>query len=307
MAESNRGRLAYIAEATVGVTPTDPALEIMRFTTHSLAYAKQTTASSEIRDDALISSIPVVSANVGGDINVEYSSASFNELIAAAIRDIESTSMTNGLEIPSFSIEESILDVVQYRIFRGMRVNTWSMTGNVGSIVTGAFGFMGRTEETASADTGWLGAGSRVDPNTNEPWNATSNVGTILVDDTDVGACFQGFDLNLTNNIRDRYCLGAVTPGGTPYGTMEVTGNLRDVFSAWDDLYDAMKAHADVKLVFDFTGAEGDLTKVTLPRVKLISGTVQPQGLNADYQQNIGYQALPDAGGIMIQVDYTAA
>lgn len=307
MSEANRYQLAYVAEVAAGTTPTNPVLQLIPTTGANFGYNKSTVSSNNLRADAQVDNVPVVAAALSGDVQVEYQSEAYNDFIAAAIRSTVSASMTNGVETPSFSLEEVFTDVGQYRLWAGMRVNTLALSATVQSIVTGSFGFIGTSHTVADSDSGYLGTGSRTALLGNESWNAAANIGTLLVDGGDPGLCFQQIDLNINNNIRDNYCLGTTETSANPYGEMEITGTLRSFFKDWDDLYAAMLAHSDVSLEFTFTGAEGDTTRILLPRIKLLTDAVAPTGKNTDVEESVTFQALPNGAGVSIQVDYTAS
>jgi len=85
MADTSRGQMAYIPEVTLGVTPVNPALQIVRMTGTTLAHTKNTVQSSELDATRMLTDIPEVSAESSGELNFEYSAASYDAFIEAAL------------------------------------------------------------------------------------------------------------------------------------------------------------------------------------------------------------------------------
>jgi hypothetical protein len=73
MADSNRLRLAYVEETTLGVTPASPQMRTIRATGESLNHDIQTTESKEIRSDRQTADLMQVGAVNSGALNFELS------------------------------------------------------------------------------------------------------------------------------------------------------------------------------------------------------------------------------------------
>ena len=101
MSDTNRGRIAYVAESTLGTTPTDPALQILRLTSSDLAYNKETTQSNELDSGRMLTDVPEVGASASGSLSIEYSPGSFDDLIEAALGGTRSSkvSLSGGIDI----------------------------------------------------------------------------------------------------------------------------------------------------------------------------------------------------------------
>lgn len=82
---SNRVALRVVDEATWGVTPNNPTLEALRFTSESLNYNADFTMSEEIRADRMTPDTVQVSASAGGDIKGELSYATYDKLFACGL------------------------------------------------------------------------------------------------------------------------------------------------------------------------------------------------------------------------------
>lgn len=94
IADSNRGRLAYIVESTFGTTPATPTLQTLRATAFNFDYQKGTTASNEVRSDRMVAALMEVSGQSTGSIDYELSfGGSYDPLIEAALCGTFSTAI----------------------------------------------------------------------------------------------------------------------------------------------------------------------------------------------------------------------
>ena len=82
---SNRVALRQIAESTWGTTPATPTFDAVRFTSESLNYNADFITSEEIRADRMTPDTIQVSSQAGGDINGEWSYATYDDFIEAAL------------------------------------------------------------------------------------------------------------------------------------------------------------------------------------------------------------------------------
>jgi hypothetical protein len=73
MSESNRVRLAYVEEASLGATPVAPTLRTARITGESLNFQITNTVSNELRADRMVSDLVQTGAQVTGDVSIELS------------------------------------------------------------------------------------------------------------------------------------------------------------------------------------------------------------------------------------------
>jgi len=84
-AQSNRAKLAYLAETVWAQTPTSGAPREMRIKTSKLALKKETKTSDEIRADRMIPSIIEVGAASEGEIDFEFSAGAIDDFLAAFV------------------------------------------------------------------------------------------------------------------------------------------------------------------------------------------------------------------------------
>jgi len=113
---SNRVALRSIAEVTWGTTPGTPQLDAIRFTSESLNYNAEFITSEEIRADRMTPDTVQVSSQGGGDISGEWSYATYDAMIQAALYSTWITSATDEAAQTDISITKT-----------GGSPNTWTI------------------------------------------------------------------------------------------------------------------------------------------------------------------------------------
>lgn len=83
--DSNRLRLTYIPEETLGVTPATPSMRQSRVTGESLSWNLQFTQSEELRDDRNTTDTVATAANNSGGANFEWSFPEDNTFLSDMI------------------------------------------------------------------------------------------------------------------------------------------------------------------------------------------------------------------------------
>lgn len=96
MANGSRHSMRYIAESTYGTTPATPAFKPVRHTSTTLGLSKESLQSEEIRDDRQIADFRHGAYQVGGDMNIELSFASFDDLLEAVLLGTWTATKTTG-------------------------------------------------------------------------------------------------------------------------------------------------------------------------------------------------------------------
>jgi len=125
MADTSRGRIAYIAESVAGTTPDNPDFQILRFTSSGLAYTKQTTESNELESGAMITDLIETGAESGGNLDVEWSPDSYDDLIEAAVRGTRTTAVASVAGDASIAASGGTATVTDTGKFANVTVGQW--------------------------------------------------------------------------------------------------------------------------------------------------------------------------------------
>lgn len=85
MADTNKTYLAVSEETTWGETPSSPTMDKLRYTSESLTEDLTVGGSDEIRDDRLTGGVYRSELSVVGDVNGEYTDATWKKLMRGAL------------------------------------------------------------------------------------------------------------------------------------------------------------------------------------------------------------------------------
>jgi hypothetical protein len=229
---------------------------------------------------------------VGGDIAVNLAHGAVDDWIASAMySDWAADSIDVGTTEKSFTVEQGSLDIDQYSLYTGVKVNTWQLDVPVDGIVTSSFGVMGKQ---------MVISGTSIDatptpPTVGEPFFHAG--GTFLVDGAD--PCnLSAISLNIDNGGSANYCLGDDTARDITVGFASITGSFTVYF---DDASVFTKFLNEQTATLDFTLTDGVNTmQFELPAVKYSGAdrTVDGQG---PILVTANFEALA-VGGIILTV-----
>lgn len=143
---------------------------------------------------------------------------------------VTSSQIQNGSVAKSFTMEYSLSDVTQFLTFSGMRVSSMDLSMEVGSLITGSFGFLGQNH-TIQGTT--LLPGSLVASQTLENMNSVNDIGAIYENGASLlssTSFVKSAKINLNNNLRGQKSLATFGNGGVGYGELELGGSLEVYF-----------------------------------------------------------------------------
>lgn len=174
---SNRTAVRFVAETGLQVTPANPVFQALRYTGESLKYSRSTATSNEIRSDRMTSDLLTVGATVEGDLNIELSYASFDELIEAALCGTWTADvLKNEVQLRSFTVQKHFQDLAVpiFQNFTGVRIGGLNLDFQTGQILTGSISTMGCN--ATSSTTQIAGATIQVPGDGNSPMNSVNDL-----------------------------------------------------------------------------------------------------------------------------------
>lgn len=292
---ASKTRLAYIAEATWGVTPATPAFKNLRFTGESLNAEKQTVTSNEIRPDRNVADVIQVARMASGNIDAEFSYATFDDLFESALSSAWATDvLVNGVDQKSFTFEKTFENGATdaFHRFAGCVVNTMSIGVTAQQLVTLGFGVMGKGVTAAEAVI--VGA-TYADANSNDVLSAGTDFASLTMTGITDEPAIQAITIDTTNNLRQQAVVGSIDSAGIGDGRFEMTGTMNAYFEG-GDLYDAFLNHDALSLSFLLGTEAGSRYLISVPKLKITSGTIVAGGNDQDVFANLNWQALYDTG-----------
>lgn len=299
MANGSRHSMRYVPEVAYGTTPATPALKPIRHTGTTLGLSKEALQSEEIRDDRQIADFRHGAYQTAGDINVELSYGSFDDLLQAVlcgtwVVDTPSAGIDQlkaGTVRRSFTIERYFGDMLAaqkpYHRFTGVEFNTLSLQITANAMVTATFGVVGQnfsTGQTALAGSTYPAA------TTTSPLDsftgALNEAGSLIAVITEI-------QLNIENGLEARYVVGSKASIRPSIGRSNVSGTITAYFED-SVLLDKFINETESNIEFTLPDGAGNELKVKLPRVKYNGGQPDVQG-EGPITLSMPFQALLDA------------
>jgi len=300
---TNRTALYYAVETTFNSIPTGANINSVRYTGGGPVFSVSTTVSEELRPDRMTADSIIVGATVEGDINIELSYASFDDLIEAALCGTWTSGiLKNGTALRSFTFQKQYQDlaVPVYQNFAGCRIGGMSLSFETGSILTGSFSVMGCQATTSTTND--LGPTIVYPGQGNTPMNAVTGLTGITQDGVASTAKIRSMSMDLSNNLRGQEAIGTLGYLGIALGRLEITGEMSLYF---EDQVQYQKFLDSTAFSLGFTCADpaGNSYAFLLPKVKYETGDIAVGGSDEDLMIDASWRALYDqTTDAMIQI-----
>lgn len=207
---------------------------------------------------------------------------------------ISQSTVANGASLSrSFTLEYAMTDINQFLPFRGMRANSMDLSLDVGSIITGSFGFLGQGHD------GMVGAttlpGSPVASQTLEVMNSVADVGAIYENGSSVlggsSSFIKSVKLNIANNMRAQKAIGIFGNAGIGLGELAITGSM-DIYVENANYYNKWLAGTTTSLALGMADAAGNGYLVEMDKVQFKDGGLNLGGRNDDTMLSLPFQAF---------------
>ena len=200
--------------------------------------------------------------------------------------------IANGVLKPSMTLEKSITNSAGtefFQVYKGMVVDTLSLSLESKTLITGSVGFIGmtRTLGTATIDD----SGTYTQPTSNPIMNGTNNVGTITVDGSAATEKFKSLSMDITNNLRGKDAMGTEGNFDIGTGTFQLTGSLSSYFLN-NDFLTRIDANTSFSLETTVTDTSSNGYNFFMPNCKPADGDPQIESINSDVMLDIQYQAI---------------
>lgn len=286
---SQRG-LSYIKEVTPGVTPTLPAMTVLRNTGDSLIQSKDSFQSEELRADRAIVDVTMGNTQTGGGMDFEFSYGSFDDFLVAALyadtTDL-AAGITNGVTEHSFTIEKSFPNVPFYQVFSGVHINTLSLNIQGNSTITGSFDLLGTGYESGTTTI----ADSTIAASTGNIFNSYDL--SIRENGIEIGIGLS-LALNINNNLQAAFALGDDEAKEVIDGRCIVDGTIQIYFED-ATIYDKFKNDTESSIEVDLKDTLGAVQyTIELPRIKYTTAD-NPVSDEGPVNVSMAFQALQDA------------
>lgn len=210
---------------------------------------------------------------------------------------ISASRVTNGSGLNRFfTLEYGMTDINQSLPFRGMRTNSMELSLDVGSIITGSFGFMGLGHDGLVAGTSLPGTAAA--SQSLEVMNSVADVGAIYENGVSVLGGSSNFiksvKLSVSNNLRGQKAIGVFGNAGIGLGALEISGTL-EMYVENANYYNKWLRGETTSLALGMCDAAGNGYFIELDKVQFKDGGLNPGGQNDDTMLSLPFQAFYSA------------
>ena len=203
--------------------------------------------------------------------------------------------LRNGITEHSYTFirEHGGLDspATQYFTFLGAVCNSFSISVQSGSILTGSFDYIGKSAALASTSANAVAADGVT---TTSVLNAVVNVAEVREAGSDVADCLvQGLDISVANNVRGLKSIAQLGNCDIGVGKCDVTGTMNAFFKD-NSLYDKYLAGTPTSLSFKVEDTAGNAYIFDLPQIEFESDGINSGGQDQDVMEAVGFRAYRD-------------
>lgn len=266
-AQGSRSRFSIVEEVVYGTTPATPAMLQLPINTHGLKLTKALIEGQEIRSDRMPRHVRHGPRNADGPIVVELRAGDFDGLLESAfMSDFSSNVLNIGTTPKYFTMEDALLDVGAYHVYRGMSVSQMSVVIAPGEAVMATFEMMGRDMVPGTAT---ISGSTQTPSSNNEPFDTFT--GTISEGGSPI-AYVTRLEFSLNNNLQNVNVIGSNLSYELEYGLAQVTGTVTARFldnTLLNKFVNETSSSLEVQ-VDDLTGTNGHT--FLFPRIKYTGG-----------------------------------
>ncbi|WP_461196800.1 phage tail tube protein [Acinetobacter pittii] len=283
MSSGSKVRLYCAEEQTPEVLPTTPVWKTIRRVTDGLTENVTTETSTSVADTRFRQGGVATEAEVTGNLEVELSVGLFDDFLSGvALNNWTSDVLNFGGDVrKTFTFVKVYSDINQVFIYRGVRINEFTMSIATTGKITATFGLMGTLFErtTTSPVVSPLPVPETV-------LVSALNVGDLTVNgETVVGtACMQSLELTINNNMEAIRCIGSQKLTATTYleKIVDITLNTQYMFSAQSAGYiDYIKTRDTMPINFSIEDKDGNGYAFEFPQLEIAEAN-HPDGGGED-------------------------
>lgn len=227
------------------------------------------------------------------DASTQISGAGLG-ITAVAGYSITQSVVSNGNTNKFFTFEYDQTDIAQRLWYKGCQTNTMSLKLEVGSIITGSFGFIGMAHDI-SATT--VLPGSPVASQSLEVMNAVTDVGMVMENGSNLltsGSFIKSVSLDVNNNLRAQKSVGVYGNSGVGTGELAVSGSM-EVYFTDATYYRKWLDGTNTNLAIGMADAAGNGYLIELDKVKFKDGGLGGFGKDSDVMLSLPFDAFYNA------------
>ncbi len=198
--------------------------------------------------------------------------------------------LRDGQVVNSYVLEDRQSDLTPnvYLAYLGMMIGNFEAAFQTDAIVTGNFGWMGKTQNAPSGSS----VGSGFNPKSvAEVANTITQTGSIREGGAAPSAVIRTINVRADNALRvQRGIGGGAEASGMGFGDFDLTGRL-EAFLLDSALMTKYRNHTPTQLDWRVTAEDGRALVLTVPQARLSSKNIDASGPNQDRLQQYDFEA----------------
>ena len=203
----------------------------------------------------------------------------------------------NGTALRTFFFEKHYQDLTnEFRLLRGCGLNTWSMNSETEQLITGEFGVIGKSAESASSTSG---DGSNTPVTETDIMAAVDEIDNVFFGPRTGGGFANtstvAFGFQTNANIRARTALGTLGATSLGLGKFEVTGTFRLYFASQTEADYFLEFTDGLGIAFSVKDFAGNRYIFEFPRIKFSAMPDGVGGENQDIMLDFSWTAIKQA------------
>lgn len=270
-ATGSRSQVGYITEVTFGTTPATPQLQALEYVSFGLEANVGTLTDNSLTSTRQRSSARRSSVSSEGNVDVVFAPDNYDDFLESVMNGAWATNVLKiGNTRKSFTVEQGFPDIAQYRVFRGVVVDSLKLSATTNDYVKASFGLKGLTATALSATS--LDASYTAVPVKTKFFHegGTFNEGGSAI------AYLSSIELEVKNSANTSFALGATGARDITVGMADVSGKVTALF---EDAALYNKFINGTSSSMSFTIASGAETLTFLvPKIQYLKGSIPVSG-----------------------------
>jgi hypothetical protein len=254
--------------------------------------AGATTAQKNYFADAWFKVASTTTTTIVLDASTPITTAGLG-ITAQAGWAVSQSTASNGASLTrGFTLEYALTDIAQFLPFTGMQVNQIDLDVQVGSIITGSFGFLGQGHGGMVSATTL--PGSPTASQAFDVMNAVADVGVLMENGASLltaGSFIKSVKLSISNNMRAQKAVGVFGNAGVGLGELAINGTL-EMFVSNATYYNRWFNGTNTSLAFGFADSVGNGYLIELDKVQFKDGGLNPGDQSSDVMLSLPFQAF---------------
>lgn len=205
---------------------------------------------------------------------------------------VQSSRLTNGTTLSSFSIERVQNDAGTYTAYRGQTPEKLELSLSSSALTTVKFDFMGAGQTYSASATTLPSA-----PTASNAYDIQTGVAasTCLILENGVPRTdIKSLNFTYGNNLREQQTICSLEPVGVGNGNITCEVSV-DMYYSSNSIYTRFLSNTNTELSFTTVDSSGNGYVITLPNVTIKSYDAPAGGENQDLMAKVVFEGLRDA------------